>query len=100
MAMVPQAAGFGIVLILAIVSSRKASWHLLWFPIVLVLQILMFTGLALFMSSLGIVIPDLGYMSGVISIALMQVSPIAYTLDMLPHGAAVLVTYSNVRSLQ
>ena len=94
MAMVPQAAGFGIVLILAIVSG-KASWHLLWFPIVLVLQILMFTGLALFMSSLGIVIPDLGYMSGVISIALMQVSPIAYTLDMLPHGAAVLVTYLN-----
>lgn len=94
MALVPQAAGFGIVLILAIVGG-KASWHLLWFPVVLALQILMFTGLALFMSSLGIVIPDLGYMSGIISIALMQVSPIAYTLDMLPHGAAVLVTYLN-----
>ena len=64
MAMVPQAAGFGIVLLLAIVSG-KASWHLLWLPIVLALQILMFTGLALFMSSLGIVIPDLGYMSGI-----------------------------------
>lgn len=93
-AMVPQMAGLAIILILAF-AGGTASWHLLWLPAVLVLQAFMFVGIALFMSSLGVAIPDLGHLSSIISIALMQISPIAYTLDMVPKGLAMFITYAN-----
>lgn len=93
-AMVPEAAGLAIILILAVVGGL-ATWHLLWLPLVIVLQILMLTGIAMIMSSLGVAIPDLGYISGIISIALMQVSPIAYTLDMVPPSLVPFVAYAN-----
>lgn len=93
-AMVPEAAGLAIILLLASVGGT-ASWHLLWLPVVIALQMLMLIGIAMIMSSLGVAIPDLMHVSGIISLALMQVSPIAYTLDMVPAGLLPFVTYAN-----
>lgn len=94
MALVPEAAGLAIVLVLAL-AGGTAGWHLLWLPVVIVLQALMLIGIAMVMSSLGVVIPDLVHVSGIISLALMQVSPIAYTLDMVPKVLVPWVTYAN-----
>lgn len=93
MAMVAEAAGLAMVVIMAF-ALGAASWHLLWLPAVVILQALMFAGIALFMASLGVAVPDLGYISGIIAIALLLVSPIAYTLDMVPAGARF-ITYAN-----
>jgi lipopolysaccharide transport system permease protein len=89
-AMITQMAGLGLILVMACFAGT-ASWHLLWLPAVLVLQFFLFSGIAMFMASLGVAILDLGPMSGVIATLLMQISPIVYTLSMVPKSILFLV---------
>ncbi|HLH97806.1 MAG TPA: ABC transporter permease [Xanthobacteraceae bacterium] len=97
-ALVTQMAGIVLILVLALVSG-SVSWHLLWLPLVILLQLLMFAGVALFMASLGVAIPDLGPMSGVIATLLIQVSPIVYSLSMVPREVRFVVYLNPLASM-
>ncbi|EXI87389.1 MAG: ABC-2 type transporter [Candidatus Accumulibacter regalis] len=60
------------------------SWHLLLLPVVALLQLCFSVGLGCLLSLLGIVMRDITFLIQYIVIALMIVTPIAYTPDSVP----------------
>ena len=79
--------GVGIMLVLVAVSltGHLTLWALL-LPLVWLLQILFMIGLIWILSSLNVYLRDLQYLVASITLMLMMVSPIAYTVDMVPQG--------------
>lgn len=75
-------ATFFVVLGDAVFSSP--TWHLLLLPIVALLQLLFSIGIGCLLSLLGLVMRDIGFLIQYIVIALLVVTPIAYTPDMIP----------------
>lgn len=60
------------------------TWHLLLLPVVALLQLAFSVGIGCLLSLLGLVMRDIGFLIQYIVIALMVVTPIAYTPDMIP----------------
>jgi lipopolysaccharide transport system permease protein len=57
----------------------------LWLPFVVVPFVIFLAGLAWLLSSLGVYVRDLHQMTGVVSTALMFLSPVFYPVDALPQ---------------
>lgn len=72
----------------------RPSWHLLLLPVVALLQLAFSIGLGCLLSLLGLVMRDIGFLVQYIVIALLVVTPIAYTPDMVPAGLKPLF-YAN-----
>ena len=70
-------------------SSISATWFLV--PVVAVLQIMFSMGIALFLSVISLVFRDVQILVQYIVIALLVVTPIAYTPDMIPQGMLALL---------
>jgi lipopolysaccharide transport system permease protein len=62
----------------------KMSWHLLLLPLVAILQLLFSVGLGCLLSLLGLVMRDISFLIQYFVMALLIVTPIAYTPDMVP----------------
>lgn len=62
----------------------QASWHLLLLPVVAMLQLAFSIGIGCLLSLLGLVMRDISFLIQYIVIALLVVTPIAYTPDMIP----------------
>lgn len=62
------------------------SWHLLLLPIVALLQLMFSIGLGCLLSLLGLVMRDINFLIQYIVIALLVITPISYTPDMVPAG--------------
>jgi lipopolysaccharide transport system permease protein len=92
-ASVSQAVGLGVVILLSAVNGTLTV-HVLWLPIVWGLQILMLCGLAWILSSIAVGLPDISYFINLFMFLLMWVSPIGYTVDMVPPSLAA-VLYLN-----
>jgi lipopolysaccharide transport system permease protein len=60
------------------------SWHLLLLPLVAVMQLAFSIGVGCLLALLGLVMRDIGFLIQYIVIALLVVTPIAYTPDMIP----------------
>ncbi|MGB3742374.1 MAG: ABC transporter permease [Castellaniella sp.] len=60
------------------------TWHLALLPIVAILQFAFSIGLGCLLSLLGVVMRDISFLIQYIVIALLVVTPIAYTPDMIP----------------
>ena len=63
-------------------------------PVIFILQMLFTIGIVWLLAALNVFFQDLGQMIGVVILFLMLVSPIAYTLDMIPHSLMPLM-YPN-----
>ena len=61
------------------------TWHLLLLPVVALLQLAFSIGIGCLLSLLGLVMRDIGFLIQYIVIALLVVTPIAYTPDMIPE---------------
>ena len=61
------------------------TWHLLLLPVVALLQLAFSIGVGCLLSLLGLVMRDIGFLIQYIVIALLVVTPIAYTPDMIPE---------------
>lgn len=61
------------------------SVHLLWLPVLLLPYLLFVTGMAWFVSSIGVFIRDLGQVVGVAVTALLFMTPIFYPLSAIPQ---------------
>jgi lipopolysaccharide transport system permease protein len=84
-----------IALVLLLVSADRAlSWHVLWLPLVVALQVLWLVGLTWVLSSLTVALPDITYFINLFVFLLMFLSPIGFKPDMLPKGYGW-VLYSN-----
>jgi lipopolysaccharide transport system permease protein len=60
------------------------SWHLLLLPVVALLQLCFSIGLGCVLSLLGLVMRDMTFLIQYIVMALMIITPIAYTPDLVP----------------
>jgi lipopolysaccharide transport system permease protein len=76
-----------IALVLLLVTANGAlSWHVLWLPAVVVLQVMWLVGLTWILSSLTVALPDITYFINLFAFLLMFLSPIGFKPDMLPRG--------------
>ncbi len=76
-----------IVLVLMILPSQLAGWHLLYLPVPILLLLLFVLPVAWTVSALAVLIPDIVYMVNLLLLFFMFVSPIGYTLDQVPDSA-------------
>lgn len=72
--------------VLGDILLSRPTWHLLLLPLVALLQLAFSIGLGCLLSLLGLVIRDIAFLIQYIVIALLVVTPIAYTPDMIPAG--------------
>jgi len=73
-------------------STLSITW--IFVPVFVVLQLLFSIGLAFYISIFSLVVKDIQFFIQYIVIALLVITPIAYTPDMIPEGMMVLL-YAN-----
>jgi lipopolysaccharide transport system permease protein len=81
--MASQFVSIGLVLLL-VTGDGVLSWHVLWLPIVIVLQIMWLSGLTWILSSVTVALPDITYFVNLFVFMLMFVSPIGIKPEMIP----------------
>lgn len=72
----------------------KVSYAALFVPVVLLLQIMFLAGIGWILGLVSLVVRDVQQILGFVGMGLMVMSPIAYTVDMVPRALKVLV-YAN-----
>jgi lipopolysaccharide transport system permease protein len=80
-----QVVGTGMLLIAIVLLGRLSTW-VLFLPIVWLLQLLFTIGLIWILSSMAVLLRDLQNIIPIVIIMLMMISPIAYTVDMVPDS--------------
>jgi lipopolysaccharide transport system permease protein len=83
--MASQFVSIGIVLLL-VTAAGSLSWHVLWLPVVVVLQVMWLVGLTWILSSITVALPDITYFVNLFVFLLMFVSPIGFRPDMVPKN--------------
>lgn len=82
--------GMGIVLI-SLALAIGVSIHALLVPFVMILQVMFCVGLVWFLSVFNLIFKDVKMFVGYFITIAMVTSPIAYTIDMIPHELRFLV---------
>jgi lipopolysaccharide transport system permease protein len=77
--------------VLGDVTFSQPSWTLLLVPVVALMQLMFSIGLGLMLALLSLVIRDINFLIQYVVIALLIVTPIAYTPDMIPERLAPLL---------
>ncbi len=75
---------FGVQLVILLVAgtllgSLTIGWHLLYFPLALVVMLIYATGLAFLLSAINVYLRDVSYLVEVVLLLLMWASPIVYS---------------------
>ncbi len=83
--MASQFVSIGLVLLM-VAGDGALSWHVLWLPAVVLLQIIWLVGLTWILSSLTVALPDVTYFVNLFVFMLMFLSPIGIKPDMVPAG--------------
>lgn len=81
--MMSQFVSLAIVLLM-LAASGKLTPHVLWLPLVVVLQVLLLIGLTWILASLTVALPDVTYFVNLFVFLLMFLSPIGFKPDMVP----------------
>ena len=82
-----QAVGLLVVILLSALNGTL-TLHVLWLPVIWALQILMLFGVVWILSSVAVGLPDISYFINLFLFLLMWVSPIGFTVDMVPANLA------------
>jgi len=78
-------------LMVMILPTSSRGWHLLYLPVPL-LSLLLFTlGVIWFLSAVAVVVPDVAQVVNIALLLLMFVSPIGFSIDLVPSQARALV---------
>ena len=93
MTVISEMVGIIILALLAAING-SLSLHILWLPLIIFFQVIAFMGIAWLISPLGILFPDINYITNLFVIFLLFISPIGYQVDML-NGQYLLVVYAN-----
>lgn len=75
---------YAIVIPMLIFFKIPLSWNLLWLPILAITQTLLCAGFAFLFCSINVYFRDLEYITGVVLMALYFMTPIMYSIDMMP----------------
>lgn len=79
-----QFVSIGLVLLL-VAATGALTWHVLWLPAVVVLQVMWLAGLTWVLSCITVALPDITYFVNLFVFLLMFLSPIGFMPDMVPH---------------
>ena len=96
--LIGQLCGMAVLLIILGFRGTLGS-SLAVLPLLLLLQLAFTLGVAWFLSCVNILYRDTSQVAGVFMVLLMFVSPIAYTLDMVPSGLEWVVTLNPLAYL-
>jgi lipopolysaccharide transport system permease protein len=78
-------------LLLMILPTTYRGWHLLYLPVPLLSLLLFCLAIVWVLSAVAVVVPDVAQVVTIALLLLMFVSPIAYSIDMVPERARALV---------
>ena len=78
-------------LILMIAPTRYLGWHLLYLPVPLILLLLFTLAVVWLLSAVAVVVPDVAQIVNIALLLFMFVSPIGYSVDMVPERVRLLV---------
>jgi lipopolysaccharide transport system permease protein len=81
--MASQFVSIGLVLLL-VAGDGALSWHVLWLPAVVLLQVMWLSGLTWILASLTVALPDVTYFVNLFVFLLMFISPIGIKPEMVP----------------
>jgi lipopolysaccharide transport system permease protein len=93
--MTSQFVSIGLVLLL-LIGSGRLTWHVLWLPAVVVLQVMWLVGLTWILSSITVALPDVTYFVNLFVFLLMFVSPIGFKPEMVPPSVAFVIYLNPV----
>jgi lipopolysaccharide transport system permease protein len=79
------------VLIVMILPTGYRGWHLLYLPVPLVSLLLFTVGVIWILSAVAVVVPDIAQVVNIALLLFMFVSPIGFSIDLVPPQARVLV---------
>jgi lipopolysaccharide transport system permease protein len=85
-----------VILFALAISNNSLSIHILWLPIILLLQAMLLIGIVLVVSALAVALPDVSYFVNLGVLLLMFVSPIGFKPDMVPEGFTALIYLNPV----
>lgn len=88
-----QSASFVLLIALAFIDG-DLSWKVIFLPFVLAVLAMLVLGIVFFVASLGVLFNDVGYITGLLMIAFLFVSPIAFKPDMVPTHLNIII-YMN-----
>lgn len=83
--MTSQMVSLALVMVL-VAATGALSVHVIWLPIIVVLQVLLLIGLTWILASVTVALPDITYFINLFVFLLMFLSPIAYRPEMVPEG--------------
>jgi len=84
-ALVNAAINFGLLILFIMVTTGGLSWTVLLLPLALLPLLLFTTGLSWVLSALGVYIRDISHVISIGVQALMLLSPIFYSVDVIPE---------------
>lgn len=73
-----------IIVLFVIFSGVPITWHLLWLPIILIVQYTFILGITIFLSAINVYIRDIEYIIGFFINMLFYLTPILYPISMVP----------------
>ncbi|WP_312168389.1 ABC transporter permease [Microbacterium sp.] len=74
-----------VLVLFAVFSGATVSWGLLWFPVAIIMQVVLLVGLGLLVAPLCVLYSDLERTTGLVLRALFYASPIIYSFRDLPE---------------
>lgn len=80
-----------ILVLLLVAADGSLSWHLLWLPAVVAMQVTWLAGLTWILSSITVALPDVTYFVNLFAFLLMFLSPIGFTPEMVPPGFGFMI---------
>jgi ABC-type polysaccharide/polyol phosphate export permease len=79
--------GLLLLLPLAWLVGGRLTWSVLFIPLLLLLQLLFYSGLTWIWASLSVYIPDLRQFTSLLLMVIMFMTPIFYPIDIVPEWA-------------
>jgi lipopolysaccharide transport system permease protein len=80
-----------VLLIAMVVLSRYVAWTVVFLPFVLLPLLLMAVGFSWFLAGLGVYVRDIGQAMGIVSTALLFISPAFFPIEQIPSSLQLLV---------
>ena len=79
------AISFGVLVVAVVFFSGNLHWSAVFIPVVLLPLVVLISGLAWMLSSLGVYLRDVGQTMGILTAAMMFLSPVFYPISALPE---------------
>jgi homopolymeric O-antigen transport system permease protein len=94
-ALASEVVALGMVILLALAAGRLSP-HIVWLPVVLLLQVMFLVGMVLIVAALAVALPDVAYFVNLAVLLLMFLSPIGFKPDMVPGGFWPIIYFNPI----